>query len=270
MFSKKEPVLLAVSGGKDSMALWSVLTDLGNQVTAIHLDLGIPNFSDKSLQAVQKFAEEKNLPLVVIHVKEHLGFSLPELQKKIPRPTCSVCGLVKRYLLNHYAFHHHFSVLTTGHNLDDEAATLLGNILRWREEYLQHQSPCLPSDYPGLVKKVKPFYTLTDQEILWYVQQMKIPFCDSICPLSQKASSLDFKKALNIIEEQSFGTKHYFLFHYLEKKQSLFPEKQPKVVLNNCSSCGMPTTQERCSFCTLLETAQSKSQLCIGKDDNEL
>ena len=270
MFSKKEPVILAVSGGKDSMALWSVLTDIGNQITAIHLDLGIPNFSKQSLQAVQQFAQDKGLPLIVIHLKELLGHSLPELQNKIPRPACSVCGLIKRYLLNHYAFHHDFSVLATGHNLDDEAATLLGNLLRWREGYLQRQSPCLPSDYPGLVKKVKPFYTLTDQEILWYAQQMKIPFCDSICPLSQKASSLDFKKALNVIEEQSPGTKHYFLFHYLEKKQFLFPEKQPKVVLNNCSSCGMPTTHEKCSFCSILETAQSKSQLFIGKNDIEL
>lgn len=270
MFSKKESVLLAVSGGKDSMALWSVLTDLGNQITAIHLDLGIPNFSDQSRQIVQRFAIDKNLPLVVFSLKEHLGYTLPELHKKIPRPACSVCGLTKRFILNHYAYHHHYSVLATGHNLDDEAATLLGNLLRWREEYLQHQSPCLPSDYPGLVKKVKPFYTLTDQEILWYVQQMKIPYCDSICPFSRKASSLDFKKALNVIEDQSPGTKHYFLFHFLERKHDLFPGKQPNGILKNCSLCGMPTTQERCSFCSVLETAQNKSQLFIGKDDIEL
>lgn len=267
MFSKKEPVLLAVSGGKDSMALWSVLSELDNQITTIHLDLGIPNFSDQSRQVVQQFAKDKTLPLVVIYLKELLGYTLPELQKKVHRPACSVCGLTKRFLLNHYAYHHHFSVLATGHNLDDEAATLLGNILRWREGYLRHQSPCLPSDYPGLVKKVKPFYTLTDEEILCYVQQMKIPFCDSICPLSQKASSLDFKKALKVIEDQSPGTKHYFLFHYLEKKHDLFPEKQSNVILKNCSWCGMPTTQERCSFCSILERTQSKSQLFIGKDD---
>ena len=257
MFSKNEPVLLAVSGGKDSMALWSILTELGDRVTAIHFDLGIQNYSDPSRQIVEQFAQERNLPLVMIDVKNYLGYSMPELQQKIHRPPCSICGLTKRYLLNHYAFHHGFSVCATGHNLDDETATLLGNILRWREGYLKHQSPCLSSDYPGLVKKVKPFYTLTDQEILWYVEAMKIPFYNGVCPLSQRASSLDIKKALNIIEEQSPGTKHYFWLTFLEKQPILFEDKKPSI-LQNCIRCGMPTTQERCSFCTMIVTFQEK------------
>lgn len=270
MFSKNEPVLLAVSGGKDSMALWSVLTDLGEQVTAIHLDLGIPNFSDQSRQVIEQFSQERNLPLVIINIKDRLGYSLPELTKKVRRPPCSVCGLIKRHLLNHYAYHHHFFIYATGHNLDDETATLLGNLLRWREGYLQHQSPCLPSDYPGLVKKVKPFYTLTDQETLWYVQMMKIPYYEEICPMSQKASSLDFKRALNLIEDQSPGTKHYFFLHYLEKKQNLFPTKEQNITLKNCSSCGMPTILEKCSFCSILEIAQGKYQIINEKEDIEL
>ena len=42
---KKRTGIIGSFRWKDSMALWSVLTDIGNQITAIHLDLGIPNFS---------------------------------------------------------------------------------------------------------------------------------------------------------------------------------------------------------------------------------
>ena len=64
-----------------------------------------------------------------------------------------MCGLIKRYLLNFWAFREHFSVYATGHNLDDEAATLLGNVLHWQIDYLSHQHPTLPSPHPKMVKK---------------------------------------------------------------------------------------------------------------------
>ena len=38
-----------------------------------------------------------------------------------------------------------FDVVATGHNLDDEAAVLLGNVLHWNTEYLGRQAPVLPA-----------------------------------------------------------------------------------------------------------------------------
>ncbi|MEI6158154.1 MAG: tRNA 2-thiocytidine biosynthesis TtcA family protein, partial [Atribacterota bacterium] len=210
MFAKDEPVLLAVSGGKDSMSLWQILHLLGDQVHAIHIDLGIGDFSRNSRLVAEEFARNQNWPLTVIDVKMETGYNIPETLKLTRRPACSACGLVKRYLLNRYALANHFPVVATGHNLDDEAANLLGNILRWREDYLAHQSPILPSFHAKLAKKVKPFYTLTDDEIRTYAQFSDLPFCDEICPLSQRAKSLDYKKALALLEKQSPGTKHYF------------------------------------------------------------
>jgi len=50
----------------------------------------------------------------------------------------------------------------TGHNLDDEAATLLGNTIRWKTEYIARQFPVLPPR-DGMVKKVKPLYRLAER-----------------------------------------------------------------------------------------------------------
>ena len=48
-------------------------------------------------------------------------------------------------LFNRAALEGGFDVVATGHNLDDEAATLLGNTLRWQTELIARQHPSLPA-----------------------------------------------------------------------------------------------------------------------------
>ena len=56
-------------------------------------------------------------------------------------PPCSGCGLSKRYLMNRVALDHGMDVVATGHNLDDEAATLFGSVMHWQTEALPLRSP---------------------------------------------------------------------------------------------------------------------------------
>ncbi len=48
MFERDEHVLVAVSGGKDSLALWDVLIQEGYRTTGLYLDLGIFDYSVES------------------------------------------------------------------------------------------------------------------------------------------------------------------------------------------------------------------------------
>ncbi|NSW76371.1 MAG: TIGR00269 family protein [Candidatus Atribacteria bacterium] len=259
MFGKEEKILLGASGGKDSMALWHYLQHAGYTVQAIHFDLGIGEHSSISRQIVEEFAQAHCFSLLVISVKDLLGGTIPELAKKARhRSTCSFCGLVKRYLLNRFAFEKGFTVYATGHNLDDEAATLLGNVLHWQTGYLTHQSPSLPSPHPKMLRKVKPFYTLTEEEIRIYVKLKNLPFVEDRCPLSHRAKSLDYKEVLQLLEEKSPGTKHAFLFGFLEKAKPLFPAEN--IVLQECQICGMPTTQTTCSFCKIMQKVRAKEE----------
>ncbi|BER93030.1 ATP-binding protein [Atrimonas thermophila] len=261
MFSREEPVLLGVSGGKDSMSLWFYLHQAGYKVQAVHFDLGMGEYSLRSREIVEGFSKQHQLPLEVIEVKSLINYSIPEVTKKVRnRPSCSVCGMIKRHLLNRYAWDNHFSVYATGHNLDDEAATLLGNILHWQDGYLAHQSPVLPSPHPKMVRKVKPFYTLTEEEIRWYARLHDIPFIAERCPLSKRAKSFHYKEALDFLEEKSPGTKHMFLLGFLERRDRYFASNQEKVELGECSRCGMPTTLEVCSFCRLMERLDSQKE----------
>lgn len=259
MFTKDEPVLIGVSGGKDSMALWHYLHKAGYQVTGVHVFLGIGEYSERSRDTVVQFAQAFHLPLEVLDVTDFIGCSFPEASRRLrERAPCSLCGSVKRYILNRFATERGFTVYATGHNLDDEAATLLGNVLHWHIDYLAHQDPHLPSPHPKMTRKVKPFYTLTEEEILHYVALQNIPFVPERCPLSRKAKSLDYKEALALLEAKSPGTKHMFFLGFLEKGKPYFAKEYTPPVLQECERCGMPTTQKVCSFCRILEKLKDR------------
>lgn len=256
MFGLEDRILVAVSGGKDSMALWHILLQLGYNVTGIHFNVGIGEYSAKSQEVIESFAQKYNAPVIIRNIPQELHLDVEKLSRRLRRSTCSICGAIKRYLINKITQDEGFDVVATGHNLDDEAATLLGNILGWQEGYLAKQSPVLPSSHPKLAKKVKPLYTLTEEENLRYVIYNDIEFVPDRCPLSKGASSIRYKEMLNRLEELSPGLKQHFLVGFYKKGRKYFEEASAPVELKECKICGQVTTAEVCSFCRLMEIAK--------------
>jgi uncharacterized protein (TIGR00269 family) len=257
MFTADETILVAVSGGKDSLALWDVLIEEGYRTAGLYLDLGIFDYSEESRARCEAFAAARGLTLIVERVAEAVGASIPEVQRATRRPTCSACGLSKRYLMNRSALAHGYSVIATGHNLDDEAATLFGSIMHWQTQALGRQSPMLPSTHPRLVRRVKPLYRLSELETASYAFLRGIDYVVEECPFAKGATSLAHKEALNRMEEASPGTKHNFLFGFLEKARQAF-ETMESPVLGQCLSCGEVTTGDICAFCKLSNQVRSR------------
>ncbi|MBM4405807.1 MAG: adenine nucleotide alpha hydrolase family protein [Chloroflexi bacterium] len=260
MFTLQDKILVAVSGGKDSLALWDVLVRAGYQTAGLYIDLGISDYSMRSKEKAMAFAGERGLPLIVKDVRAEYGdglIGISELSKALRRVPCSGCGLTKRYLLNQVAHEHGYNVLATGHNLDDEAATLMGNVLHWQMDYLARQSPVLESTHPHLAKKVKPLYTFTERETLSYVLIKGIDYIEEECPNAQGAQSIVYKEALNAIEAASPGSKQAFVDGFLKSLQPVLHRDEAGVTLNACSRCGEPTTGEVCAFCRMWERAKA-------------
>jgi uncharacterized protein (TIGR00269 family) len=247
MLSPEDRVMVAVSGGKDSLALWAMLLDLGYDATGMYLGLGIGDYSDRSGRVVQAFAQERGASLIHIDLHEAQGYDIPTASRKGSRSTCSVCGLSKRYVFNRVALEHRFDVVATGHNLDDEAATLLGNTLRWKTEYIARQYPVLPAR-EGMLKKVKPLYRLSEKETAAYAFLQGIDYVVEECPLVAGNTQLKYKGAMNQLEAGSPGTKASFLFGYLDRAAGLFRTGEP-VDLERCERCAQPTTGRFCAFC---------------------
>lgn len=249
MFTKEDRLLVCVSGGKDSLALWDMLLDMGYDATGYHIVLWTgEEYAGTSREMCEKYAAGRGARLEVTDLKADEGFTIEQIAREGRRVPCSVCGLTKRYLTNLAATRDGFDVLITGHNLDDEAATLLGNTLHWQTEYIARQMPALPSTHEKLAKKVKPLYRVSERETAAYAILRGIDYIVEECPLVAGNTALRYKDALNLLEQRSPGTKQQFFFQYLDKVAPLF-ESRNAVELRSCRECGQPTTGEVCAYC---------------------
>lgn len=261
MFTREEKVLVAVSGGKDSLALWDILVRLDYQADGLYIGLGIDEgmaYSSESQRLAQKFADENNLTLHVVDVEQEYGQPIPALadmsRRGRGRP-CSVCGLTKRHVMNRIARDLGYAVLATGHNLDDEAAVLFANTLNWSGDLLLRQGPVLP-ERPGLARKVKPLCRFYEREMTVYALLRGIEYIYDECPYAAGSTTTYYKELLNQLETERPGTKLAFYVKFLEaRKQGLFVEHdRARATLVSCPSCGQPTSAPGlCSFCRLLE-----------------
>ncbi|MFM8973897.1 MAG: ATP-binding protein [Actinomycetota bacterium] len=256
MFGTEDRILVAVSGGKDSLALWHLLRDLGYRADGLYIGLGIGEYSDASGRHAREFAAAHAWPLVEVDVPVEFGFDIPTGSVAARRTPCSACGLSKRHLFNRAALDGGYDVLATGHNLDDEAAVLLGNVLRWETEYLGRQEPVLPAGR-GFARKVKPLIRLGEREIAAYCVLQGIDYIVDECPMAVGNRHLGFKEILDSLEERSPGTKAAFLGGFLERARPRFADEvaEARDALGACSGCGSPTPGDRCAFCRLRDRA---------------
>ena len=263
MFGLDDRVLVAVSGGKDSLALWDVLLRLGHQAEGLYIGLGIDEdlgYSNTSLEMCRRFVSSHH-PEAVLHtvdVKAEYGQSIPTLartkQRGRGRP-CSVCGLVKRHIMNRLARDGGFAAIATGHNLDDEVAVLMQNTLHWQTGYLARQAPVL-EEQEGLACKVKPFFRIYEREAAAYTLIRGIDYIYDECPYAKGSTTNFYKDLLNQLELRSPGAKQQFYLQFLQARDGgsvLFAAEQ-RAELHACRQCGQPTTAgDLCAFCRLWE-----------------
>lgn len=284
MFTPQARILTAVSGGKDSLSLWDVLLRLGYRADGLYIGLGIDGgvdyanqshvMCDRFLAGIRAELADRNSQaadlqaapadsdwkptLHVVDLAQVYGETIPQVAARTMRgrgKPCSVCGLVKRHVMNRVARDGGYDVLATGHNLDDEVAVLLGNTLSWNTGYLLRQAPVLPADKPGLARKVKPFFRFYERETAAYALVRGIEYIYDECPFAEGSTSIAHKEILNQMEKDSPGVKLRFYLDFLRaREQGLFAQQAAHVELNACDKCGQPTSAPGlCAFCRLWE-----------------
>jgi uncharacterized protein (TIGR00269 family) len=256
MFGPADRILVAVSGGKDSLALWDMLLDLGYHADGLYLGLGIGEYSQSSGSYARAYADTRGATLIEVDIPQEFGFDIPTGARAAKRVPCSACGLSKRHLFNEAAVSRGYDAVATGHNLDDEAAVLFGNVLRWDTAYLGRQAPVLPAA-EGFARKVKPLVRLAERETAAYCVLSGIDYIVEECPLAAGNKHLGYKEALNQIEVQSPGSKSTFYFGFLDRVAPLMAgvAEDEREGLRPCAGCGAPTTGEWCAFCKLVARA---------------
>ncbi len=267
MLNKSDRILVAVSGGKDSLAVWDMLIDLGYQADGLYVALGIGEYSEESRGYTERFADERGLKLTVVSLRDDYGYDIPTASRATGRVPCSACGMSKRHLFDKAAVDGGYDVVVTGHNLDDEAAVLFGNALRWDVEYLARQLPVLPSRH-GFPKKVKPLIRLSEREMAAWCVVRGIDYIVDECPIAAGNKHIGFKEALNALEEKSPGTKASYYLGFLDRMAPVLAGIGASGAdsVTACTRCGAPTGGEEgsiCAFCRLVERSAAHEPVSV-------
>ncbi|MEM9130795.1 MAG: tRNA(Ile)-lysidine synthetase [Actinomycetota bacterium] len=290
MLTPGEKPLVAVSGGKDSLAVWDLLGELGYEADGLYIGLGIGEYSDTSGRYTREFAAGRGLKLIEIDLRDRYDYDIPTAAAVTRRVPCSSCGLSKRHLFDSAALDGGYDAVVTGHNLDDEAAVLFGNVLRWQNDYLGRQRPVLPAGN-GFPRKIKPLVRLTERETAAYCVLRGIDYMVEECPMAAGNKHLHYKEALNDIELRSPGTKADFYFSFLRRAVDRFAEPVGDAGaagtaaqaapdagavtgdaadetagapgLGTCARCGGPAGGEVCAFCRLTEQVAGREPVPV-------
>ncbi|MEM2768690.1 MAG: TIGR00269 family protein [Candidatus Pacearchaeota archaeon] len=261
LINKNDKIIVAVSGGKDSMALFYFLSNYCKErnidIQALTIDEGIKE-ENKKISYIKKYAKDFGVRLNITSYKDEFGFSLDDIaklikEKKINYTTCYVCGVLRRWLINKYAFKLGATKLATGHCLNDEAQTVIINFLKGNASLLARGGVLSGiKTRKKFVQRIKPLYFCSEKENNIYCSLKKMNIITGKCKYIN-SYRLNVRNFLNDFEEKHRGTYYAIINTYLEILPLLKTKyKDESEELNYCSICDFPSSGEICSACKLI------------------
>lgn len=255
MFKATDRIAVALSGGKDSVALLHSLKLAfpETEIHAFYINLGIKYYSDHLQEKVIKLCENLKVPLEIYNLMEEEEYTIDDfLMTKYKSKMCSVCGTIKRNIFTKLSIKVGANILATGHNLDDTVSTMMSAFMNGDFESIRRLKPVIPPLLPGHPKKVKPLVTTPEIEDLYYVYLNKLPVQECNCPHGEITPIKGVKSLIDKLEEEQPDVK-FRLFSVFRRQLIPLIEKnsiqKEEITITSCKICGMPSSSEICAKC---------------------
>ncbi len=252
LIKKSDKVVVALSGGKDSVSVIYVLKKMGYDVHGLLIDLKLGRWSEIHNEKMIAFCEMNGIPLTIVDLKKELGqgicFIKAVLKKQKNLTGCTVCGIIKRWILNKWAKKLGADKLVTGHNLDDEAQNVLMNFLKGNVLLGVNSSPATGGkSVKGFAQRVKPLFYCPESDIRKYAKSKKFDILYDKCPCAFGTYRVETREWMEHISD---GEKKKIV----EDFQKLVPKLRKENVreMKICKKCGEPSRSDICNFCKIV------------------
>jgi len=172
-------IMVGLSGGKDSWALFQILDVLRRRapidfsLVAVNVNSGYTNFRH---DVVTKACAERGWELHVEHTT--IGAVMDDVLEDGDTP-CSLCARLRRGVLYRLAASVGATKIALGHHLDDFVETLLLNL------FFQGKLKAMPARLVSDNKKhivIRPLVFVTEADARAYTQENGLPVIGCCCP----------------------------------------------------------------------------------------
>lgn len=163
LLSNNQVVVVATSGGPDSMCLLNLLCELDVKIVVAHVNHKLRCESEEEAKFVEDFSLEHNLIYEYMEIKEYNGDNLESEARE------------KRYaFFNELISKYQANYLMTAHHGDDLMETILMRLTRGSS--LKGYSGFKKEIDMGNYKLVRPLITLTKNDILEYMDDNHLKY----------------------------------------------------------------------------------------------
>ena len=163
---------------------------------------------------------------------------------------CAPCGVLRRNLLNEGA--QGYDLIATGHNLDDEAQSVMMNIIKANHWLVQRTGPRTgPEDRKGFVPRIKPLFFCKEREVAIYAHLKGLRPAFEECPHAAKSFRAVVRNWLNTREQEKAGFKRDIVESAM-RWGGMLSTHRGETRLRTCVGCGQPSRGESCAACEII------------------
>ena len=209
MLEDGDRVMVAVSGGKDSYSLHSLLTDLTRRapirisLVAVNIDQGHPGYPGHILQ---QYMDERGFDFRMVREDT---YSI--VTEKVPegKTYCSLCSRLRRGILYRLATELGCTKIALGHHRDDAIVTLMLNLVFSGQ--LKAMPPKLLSD-DGKHVVIRPLVYCAEDDLAAFAAQEAFPIlpCD-LCGSQENLQRKVISRLLADLDARSPGARQNML-----------------------------------------------------------
>ncbi len=188
MLAPGDRVGIGVSGGKDSLALLMLMSELRRHcgfdfyLEAVTVDLGF----GMDFSPIQKLCDDLAIPFTVIKT-QIAPIIFDYRQEKNP---CSMCAKMRRGALNQALLDRGLNKLALGHHFDDAVETFVMNLVY--EGRIGCFQPVTDLDRTGIVQ-IRPMLYIHEKTLEAFAQRMELPVVQNRCPVDKRTKREEIK-----------------------------------------------------------------------------
>ena len=263
LLEKGDNVLVALSGGKDSVTLLDILETFRQRniidICAVTVDEGIGGYRQDGVDIAIRHAERLGIEHKVVSFKSSFDITLDEIMKnQNHRGSCTYCGVFRRWIINRVAREFNVTKIATGHNLDDETQAILMNYFEGNIDNLTKIGPITNSKSPLFTPKIKPLREIPEREIGLYAIAKGLEVHFAGCPYSQESFRGEIGEIIKNLSSNHPTIMYSTLSGFDKIKKALKSQYKSEFKFEKCSICGEPSSNEICRACTFLEELDKK------------